>query len=223
MLQQYQYDYRKYLIEALGTFFLVFTIGCCATIGSNVFFAAAAILAAFIYAGAPISGAHYNPAVTLGVWLRRRLDTAQVVPYVLSQLGGAVIAALLIRLLIGHLPIVEQILRHKLQNPLLFASHHVLIVEFLFTFALVFVVLQVATSKTTRGNSYYGFAIGLTLLAGILSVGTISGAAFNPAVALGVVLMGLSPWSTLWIYIVSNFAGGAIAAYVFNYLNPDDL
>ena len=95
-----------------------------------------------------------------------------------------------------------------------------LLVEFLFTFALVFVVLQVATSPANRGNSYYGVAIGFTLLAGILAVGAVSGAALNPAVAVSLPIMGLTPWSNLWIYFVSNFAGGAAAAWMYDFLNP---
>jgi len=97
-----------------------------------------------------------------------------------------------------------------------------LLVEFLFTFALCYVVLNTATSKSTEGNSYYGLAIGFTVLAGAYAVGPVSGAAFNPAVAIGISVMGLSAISNIWIYLAANFVGGAIAALVFNGLNTDD-
>jgi aquaporin Z len=87
--------------------------------------------------------------------------------------------------------------------------------EFLFTFALAYVVLTVATSKRSTGNSYYGLAIGFTVLAGAYAGGAISGGAYNPAVAVGITIMGLSAWSNIWIFLVANFAGGAAAAVIF--------
>lgn len=209
-------------MEAIGTFFLVFTIGCCATVGINVFFGAAALLTAFIYAGAPISGAHYNPAVTLGIWLRGRLATALVLPYMIAQILGGLFAAAAMRVVISHTGVALDLIRGRFEKPHFFSDYPALLVEFLFTFALVFVVLNVATSRKTEGNSYYGLAIGFTLLAGILSIGAVSAAAFNPAVALSLPLMGLETWPHLWIYLVANFAGAAAAAYTFKYLNPDD-
>ncbi|MCA6601699.1 MAG: aquaporin, partial [Pseudanabaena sp. M57BS1SP1A06MG] len=97
-----------------------------------------------------------------------------------------------------------------------------LIAEFLFTFALCFVVLNVATSKTTHGNSFYGFAIGFTVLAGAYAVGAISGGAFNPAVALGLSLLKFSAWSNLWVFLVANFLGAAVAAYIFRAAHPSE-
>jgi aquaporin Z len=97
-----------------------------------------------------------------------------------------------------------------------------LVAEFLFTFALCYVVLNVATAKSTSGNSYYGLAIGFVVMVGAFSVGGISGGAFNPAVALSVPFMGLLNWSDIWIHLAADFAGGAFAAIVFNMLNPDD-
>lgn len=223
MWQNIELHWRKYLTEALGTFFLVLTIGCSATVGVNAFFAVAAILTAFIYAGAPLSGAHYNPAVTLGVWLRGRLETAHVLPYMIAQLTGALLAAGAVRLIIGHTTLHLDVLSGRFALPHFFSPVPALLVEFLFTFALVFVVLQVATSKRAQNNSYYGLAIGFTILAGVLSIGAISGAAFNPAVAVSLPLMGLAAFENLWIYLLSNFAGGAAAAYIFRLLNPDDL
>jgi aquaporin Z len=214
---------RKYLTEAIGTFFLVFTIGTCATTGVNTFFAAAAILTAFIYAGAPISGAHYNPAVTVGIWLRGRLESALLLPYIVAQCIGAALAAAAVRFSIGHTNVFADVLIGRFERPHFFNDYAALLAEFLFTFALVFVVLHTATSRRSSGNQYYGLAIGFTLLAGILSVGTISGAAFNPAVALSLPLMGLATWQNTWIYLVGNLAGAAVAAYSFRFLNPDDI
>jgi aquaporin Z len=95
-----------------------------------------------------------------------------------------------------------------------------LVAEFLFTFALVYVVLNVATAKGTAGNSFYGLAIGMTVMTGAFAVGNISGAAFNPAVAVGVTIMGLSTWANIWVYWVSELLAGALAALVFKAVDP---
>jgi aquaporin Z len=97
-----------------------------------------------------------------------------------------------------------------------------LLAEFLFTFALVFVVLNSATAKGTAGNSFYGLAIGMTVMTGAFAVGNISGGAFNPAVAVGISIMGLSSWSNIWIFLVADFVGGAVAALTFKFVNPGD-
>jgi aquaporin Z len=97
-----------------------------------------------------------------------------------------------------------------------------LLAEFLFTFALCYVVLNVATAKGTSGNPTYGLAIGFTVLAGAYAVGPISGGAFNPAVAVGITILGLSHLANIWIFLVANFAGAAVAAAVFRFINPED-
>ncbi len=97
-----------------------------------------------------------------------------------------------------------------------------LLAEFLFTFALAYVVLNSATAKATAGNSNYGLAIGFTVMVGAFSVGSISGAAFNPAVAIGVTTMGLVKVTWVWIHLVADLAGGAVAGLLFKFLNPDD-
>ena len=169
-------------------------------------------LMVMVYAGGHVSGGHYNPAVTLGVWMRGRCDTADVVPYWVSQIAGAGLAAVAVGFLRG---IPEGAAGTPPVAPALLA-------EFLFTFALVYVVLNVATAKANDGNSFYGLAIGFTVMVGAFSVGDISGGAFNPAVAVGVSIMGLSAWSSIWIFFVANLAGGAVAALVFKTVNPDD-
>jgi aquaporin Z len=204
---------NKYVAEFIGTFFLVLTIGC-SVIGHGAGpFAPLAIgsaLMVMIFAGGHISGGHFNPAVTLGVWLRGKCETKDVVPYMVFQVIGALLAAVVVKFLKGG-PAVA---------PLQPATVPVLLAEFLFTFALVYVVLNAATAKGTSGNSFYGLAIGFTVLVGAFSVGNISGGAFNPAVAVGISAMGLSAWSNIWIYLVAEFAGSAVAAGAFKALNP---
>jgi aquaporin Z len=204
---------NKYVAEFIGTFFLVLTIGC-TVIGHGAGpFAPLAIgsaLMVMIFAGGHISGGHFNPAVTLGVWLRGKCETKDVVPYVIFQVMGAVLAALVVKFFKGGAAVA----------PLQPATVAALFAEFLFTFALVYVVLNVATAKGTSGNSFYGLAIGFTVMVGAFSVGSISGGAFNPAVAVGISAMGLSSWANIWIYLVADFAGAAVAAGAFKALNP---
>jgi len=208
---------RKYATEFIGTFFLVFTI--CTTVLSGFSLAPLAIglvLAAMVFAGGHISGAHYNPAVTLAVWIRGRLATREVLPYMAAQAAGAAAAAGLARLVIDKAPATafQATGRHLLAA---------LIAELLVTFALAYVVLNVATSKDHPNNSFYGLAIGFTVLAGAFAVGGVSGGVFNPAVALGASTAGLLSWSMIWVYLVANLAGGALAAVAFRALNPGDL
>lgn len=197
---------KKYIVEFIGTFFLVFTVGMAVQSGSPLApLAIGSALMVMIFAGGHVSGGHFNPAVTLAVWLRGKCDTKDVVPYWLAQLAAGVAAGLIVVALKG-------------QPTLGAASHEVvpsLIVEFLFTFALAWVVLNAATAKGTSGNSFYGLAIGFTVLTGAVAVGGVSGGAFNPAVGLGVVVMGLEKISQLWIYLAADLAGGAVAALAF--------
>jgi len=205
----------RYITELIGTFFLVLTIGCTVILGGAGVIPPLAIglaLMVMVFAGGHVSGAHYNPAVTLGVWLRGKCEAADVVPYWVSQIVGASLAALVVRYLAGGAPVAPMALKI---GPALLA-------EFLFTFALVYVVLNVATAKGTANNSFYGLAIGMTVTAGAFAVGGISGGAFNPAVAVGISIMGISPWSNLWIYLVANLLGAAVAAGVFKVSMPDD-
>ncbi len=206
---------NKYLVELIGTFFLVFTVGCTVIPpgpGDLAPLAIGASLMVMIFAGGHISGGHYNPAVTLGVWMRGKCPKKDVVPYWIAQLIGAVLAAVIVRYIKGGGGMATA------NVPILPA----LIGEFLFTFALVYVVLHVATAKGTAGNSFYGLAIGMTLMTGAFAVGNISGGAFNPAVALGISVMGLSAWVNIWIFLVADLLGGAVAALVFKAVDPGD-
>src|ERR1700743_2759137 len=182
---------NKYVVEFIGTFFLVLTIGCTVISPGAQNMAPLAIGAALmvmVFAGGHISGAHYNPAVTLGVWLRGKCQTKDVIPYWISQVLAAVIAGLVVRFFKSGSSVTSGNI----------ATIPSLLAEFLFTFALVYVVLHVATARDTAGNSFYGLAIGMTVMTGAYAVGNVSGGAFNPAVAVGLSVMGLSTWANVW-------------------------
>jgi len=205
---------NKFIVECIGTFFLLLTIGLTVipdSAGVIAPLAIGSVLMVLVYAGGHISGAHYNPAVTLAVLIRGRCTMADVPVYLTAQILGAVAGALTAQFLVGSGTVAGTIDVTKS-----------LIAEFLFTFALAYVVLNVATAKGTSGNSFYGLAIGFVVMTGAFSVGGISGGAFNPAVAIAAPLMGLMDWNNIWIHISADFAGGALAAFIFNILNPDD-
>ena len=211
---------RNYLTEFIGTFFLVLTIGLVIKGGKTdepfvlAPLAIGSALMVMVYMGGHVSGAHYNPAVTLAVYLRGKLPAKEIVPYWVAQLAGAVVAALAVYAILG-----------KTFAPAPAAgigAGRALIVEFLFTFALALVVLNVATTDATKGNSFYGLAIGFTVLAGAIAGGGISGGAFNPAVGVGPALVhatlggaGGNALAPAWIYLVGPLAGGAAAAATF--------
>ena len=205
---------NKYIVEFIGTFFLVLTIGCTGIgAGAGVIapLAIGAALLVMVFAGGHISGAHYNPAVTLGVLIRGKVKVSDVVPYWICQIIGAVLAAV----------VTTKVLRAGASvTPIAPVVGPALLAEFLFTFALVYVVLNAATAEGTSGNSFYGLAIGMTVMAGAFAVGDISGGAFNPAVAVGISVMGISPWPNIWIYLVADFAAAVVAALVFHMVNP---
>ena len=203
----------RYATEFTGTLFLVLTIGLTAVqdvVPAPV--AVGAALTALVYMGGPVSGAHYNPAVSIAIMVRGRLDRGELAPYVIAQVAGATVAALLVRTLTGESFVVA---------PADGASTAVaLLAEMLFTFALALVILNVATSPRTEGNAYYGLAIGLVVMAGAFAVGGISGGVFNPAVGTGPILVALfqgGSLSALWIYWVGPVAGALLAVPVFRY------
>jgi aquaporin Z len=202
---------RKLVVEGIGAFFLVLTIGLVSAQRAVAGFAPLAVggvLMVLVYAGGHISGAHYNPAVTLAVMLRGKATPAELGRYWLAQVLGAAAAALLVLVFAGGGADAT------IARPIGLS----LLAETLFTFALAYVVLNVATARGTAGNSYFGLAIGFTVAVGAWSVGAISGGAFNPAVAIGLTLMGLSAPAFIWVYLVGNFAGAAVAALLFNAL-----
>jgi aquaporin Z len=207
---------KKYLVEFIGTFFLVLTVGM-TVIEPRVAIELAPLaigsaLMIMVYAGGHVSGGHYNPAVTVAVWLRGRCPQADVPGYIGSQLAAGIVAAFVVLGLKGDPSVSAKEL----------AVFPALIAELLGTFALCYVVLSVATAKATAGNSYYGLAIGFTVTTMAYALSPVSGGAFNPAVAVGITVMKLAKVSHLWIYLVANLGAGALAAWVFRIINPED-
>jgi aquaporin Z len=205
---------RKLVVEFIGMFLFVFTVGTATNklgAGALAPLAIGSVLMVIVFAGGHISGGHYNPAVSTGVFLRGRLSAKEYRAYLLTQFVAALLAGLVARIVGGHEP-----------HAAVVGAGRMLIAEFLFTFALVWVVLNVATAKGTRGNSFYGLAIGFTVVAGTFAVGGISGAAFNPAIAVGAMVTGLLQWSNIWIYLLADFLGGVAAASAFLYVLPSE-
>ncbi len=204
---------HKYLTEFIGTFFLVLTV-CMMVIAGNVAFAPLAIglsLMIMVYAGGHISGGHYNPAVSLAAMMSGALPKSEFAPYVVAQTAGAIVAALLAQVITG-----KTIAPAPGAGGSDVAS---LLVEATYTFLLAYTVLNVAVSKRTQGNSYFGAAIGMSITVAAYSGGMLSGGAFNPAVGIGTTivhtLMGDGVWSHAWLYVVGPFAGAALASVVF--------
>ena len=207
---------RKYAVEFIGAFFLTFAVGVAALSGSVfVPLAAGAMLMVMIYAGGHISGGHYNPAVTMAALVRRRIGIGDAVAYWIAQVVGGVVAGALARAVVNPASVKTLSLSGH-------AEAAAAVVEVLITFALCYVVLNVATSKDQPGNGFFGLAIGFTVAAGAFAVGGISGGVFNPAVALGGATAGLFAWSTIWVYLLVQLGAGIAAGLAFLALNPGD-
>ncbi len=204
---------RSAAAELIGTFFLVLTV-CSTGLGGAPLapLAIGAVLAAMVFATGHISGGHLNPAVTVAVFLRGRLAARNVGPYLAAQVAGGLAAAGVARLAYPDDP-----------GAPVKVSGVAFVLELVFTFALAFVVLNVATSADHPHNSFYGLAIGFTVLAGAVAAGGVSGGAFNPAVGIAICLVGLARWSMIWVYLLATLAGGAAAAFAFRALNPRDV
>lgn len=201
----------RYATEFAGTFFLVLTIGLSTVQDiAQAPLAIGAVLMVMVYMGGHISGAHYNPAISVTMVVRGRLERQELLPYVAVQILGAAAAAITVRALTGEFLAVA---------PAPGVSRLAALAgEVLFTFALSLVILNVATSPRTEGNSYYGLAIGFTVMAGVLAVGGISGAVFNPAVGTGPMLVALAgggSMEALWLYWVGPLAGALLAVPVY--------
>jgi len=200
---------NKLIAEFIGTFFLALTI-CTAAVhgsaGEYAPFAIASTLMVMIYGLGHVSGAHFNPAVTVGVWLRGACEKDEVAPYIAAQVIAGAAAALVSANLLITDPSVTALELDMTQT---------IGAEFLYTFALVFVILNVATSEATAGNGYYGAAIAFVVLAGALTVGGISGGSFNPAVTGALFISGAIETADLWMHLVPQLVAGVVAAQVF--------
>jgi len=208
----------KLITEFIGTFFLCLTI-CVAGVfglsGPNAPFAIAGTLMVMIYAGAHISGAHYNPAVTISIWIRGSFDKSEVLPYAISQLVAGFLAALIAANLIVTGSFSEDYPIEMFEPSGTETS--IIVSELLFTFALVFVILNVATTESNEGNGFYGAAIALVVLAGALTVGGISLASFNPAVSISLVAVGKMAAADLWLHLAPQLFGASAASLVFKW------
>lgn len=212
-------SYKKWLAEALGTFFLVFAgTGAIvineATHGivthAGIGFTFGFVVLVLVYALGPISGAHFNPAVTLGFTLTRHFPKHHVLPYVLSQLLGASFASLALLLLFGNVTHLGATLPagSDLQS---------LVLEFFLTFLLMFVIMSVATGAKEVGQMA-GLAIGLTVGLAALFAGPISGASMNPARSFGPAFIS-GHFEHHWIYWVGPILGAAMGAVTYRFLD----
>jgi aquaporin Z len=199
----------KYAVEAIGTFFLVLA----AALGGPG--AAGFMLAAMIFAGGHLSGAHYNPAVSIAVFVRGRLASSELVPYIGAQLVGGIAAGLLAGWINDFETGAEAIDDTEL-------AIQAFLIELVVTFALAWVVLNVATSSALVNNQFYGLAIGAVVIGGgAVAVAANTAAAFNPAVGLGASIAAASDWGNIWIYLIACPLGGALAGLAFKALNVD--
>ena len=205
---------KKYVIEFIGTFFLVLT---CALTGDSL--AVACVLVALIYMGYGISGAHYNPATTLSIWMLKKIESRDAIVYVAVQMLAAVLAAISFKFLWGDL-------RRFVPAPNLAINPlKPLFIETAFTFIMMLVILTVAASRKTAGNSYYGLAIGFVVLALAYGGREVSGAAFNPAVGIGPLIAdamrGGNNLGHAWLYVVGPLGGSALATVLFGWLEKE--
>ncbi|HKT57978.1 MAG TPA: aquaporin [Microbacterium sp.] len=202
---------RTALAEAIATFLFVFAIIAAVNSGSPLTPVAIGFaLMVLVYATGHISGAHLNPAVSVGAFIRGALDLPGLIGYIVAQFVGAAVAGLLSFAL------------WPVGKPMSIQIGPAFLVETLWTLVLVYVVLNVATSKDHPNNHFYGLAIGSTVLVGAIAVGGVSGGGFNPAVALGLSITGHFAWSAIWLYVLAPVVGGIIAALLFRLLNADD-
>jgi aquaporin Z len=190
------------------------TIGLTVTNGTPLApIAIGSVLMAMVYMGGHISGAHYNPAVSVAILIRGKMEARDLIPYMLAQIVGAILASLSVMVIMGDTfapaPGAEA------------GLVQVLLSEGLFTFALSLVVLNVATDD----NQFYGLAIGFIVLAGAFAVGPVSGGVFNPAAGTGPILVdalaGDGGFSQLWIYWVGPVLGAVAAAGVYDLQHLD--
>lgn len=200
---------KTYIVEFIGTFFLVLGAAMYGAVGASL------CLMVMIYAGGHISGAHFNPAITIAMLIRGKATFQNAIPYWIVQFAGGILAAWIACYVFGK----------EGAGNCAYPADGILkamAAEIIGTFALAYVILNVATTKGTAGNSFYGLAIAGTVLAMAVTIGSYSGGAFNPAVAVGLSIQKSFCWEQVWLYFAGPLAGGALAAIVFNFINEDD-
>jgi aquaporin Z len=207
----------RYLCEFIGTYLLVFTVGCNVLSNASPWAATsiAAVLMVSIYAMAATSGANFNPAVSLALGVSGKLPLLEMGIYIVVQLIAGIVAGLSYYGLFGTV--------FNLQPGPGFGWWETMIVEVLYTFMLCFVVLNVATARKNEGNQYFGLAIGFVIIAGGYAGGPVSGGCFNPAVAFGidVASVGIS-FGWAFAYLGYHMIGAALASLAFRVVRPDE-
>ena len=199
---------QKLLAEFLGTFFF-----CAVALLSGNPLAAGCALAVLVYALGYLSGGHFNPAVSVAVWLRGQIDRGEMLRYAAVQAAGAVAAFLLYQVLVGG---VGPGLRGDAPGFRVFLG------ETFFTFLTAFTFLHVRTARQQLGNAWFGAALGMSHYAGASALGRLTIGACNPALGLAFALAGYVPGWMILIYLTAGVIAGAAAAVVYRLLNPND-
>lgn len=214
--------YCKVLAEFVGTYYLVFVVGCNVLTNSiGAALSIGAMLMVMIYALGSVSGAHFNPAVTLAIWGSQRglLSLSDACLYIVGQVSGGFCAAMSYWFLFGHTFTIAPVGQYSLMSAM--------IVEVLYTMALCYVVLNVTTTRKQDGSNYFGLAIGFTIVSAALTIGGISGCVLNPAVALGCSMVaaldeGTVAFAYTAIYFCVPFGGALLADGAFYVVQKRD-
>jgi aquaporin Z len=209
---------KKLLAEFIGTFFLILFFVMIMVSGKAAGFeglAIGAILIAMVYTNNAISGAHFNPAVTIAAFVRGLMTVNEMVAYLATQIVAAVFASFTAK------SILQGIKHESINLPLSIDIIPSLLAEFFGTFALVYVILNVATSKRNQGNSYFGVAIGLTVMGTMYALGPASGGMFNPAITIGSCLAEIQTWDLAWVYFVGQILGAILATIAFKFMENE--
>ncbi len=200
---------KKYVMEFVGTFlFVLCIIGIVFNVSALVAVHIGLALTALIYMGGSISGAHYNPAVTLSILLNKKISSPDALGYIIAQLLWAICAYWVMTKWL-NITLPEALLSSDMKS--------IFIAELIFTFALASAVLYTAVNPKVAGNSYFGLAIGATVAIGIVVVGKISGWFFNPAVLLGIGMFWIS-LKTAMIILAGQVIGASWAAFLYKYV-----
>ena len=199
-------------MEATGNFVLVFAFG--VAIVAHSWFSPlliAAPLVAMVYSGSRASGAHYNPALTIAMLIRRRLPLRAALPVWLVQLGAGLLAAVSVRAIVDPRQLAVTAAM-TLKGPTLLAAFAL---ELISTCALCFLALEVSAGDRHTVDDYYAWPIAFSVIAGTAVLGAITNGAFDPRVSFDDALLGIFSWPTLWVYLVSQLLSGVAATITF--------